>query len=288
MPRLPSMFRRIPLTMATARSCHLLQHERAIPTTHLSHEPMTHDENARVDVQWIWPDGQVVPGVIAIARPSYGDEGWSCATRTEARGLSRHSSHRGETSTDKCLAPRDQDCYFDRQPAMRPVLMRVCVGVGLAALMAASQPASAQTVLDTIALASAAGSMISVKRDAAGGRIPGESHGIRPGLLGRSADSAFAAALYAWPDNNTSIGRASAQVRLPNLTYRLTSLASRGDTAVVGIESESCDMRVATGMNWWLHEGTFLFVRDSTRRWQFQRPLIGGRSQDGTCRKTPV
>ncbi len=166
--------------------------------------------------------------------------------------------------------------------------MRMCVGVGLAALVAASPPASAQTVVDTIALASAAGSMISVRRDAAAGRTSAESHGIRPGLLGRSADSAFVAALHAWPDTNMSAGRASAHVRLPNLTYRLTSLSLRGDTAVVGIESEFCDMRAAARMNWWRHEGTYLFVRDSTRRWQFQRPLIGGRSQDGTCRKTPV
>lgn len=165
---------------------------------------------------------------------------------------------------------------------------RALVPTLLVALVAATPPASAQTVVDTVALASAAGSMISVRRDAAAGRISAESHGIRPGSLGRSADSAFAAALHAWPDTNASIGRAPAHVRLPNLTYRLTSLALRGDTAVVGIESEFCDIRVAAGMNWWRHDGTYLFVRDSTRRWQFQRPLIGGRSQDGTCRKTPV
>lgn len=155
---------------------------------------------------------------------------------------------------------------------------RALVPVMLAALVTASPPASAQTVVDTVALASAAGSMISVRRDAAAGRIPGESRGIRPGLLGRSADSAFAAALHTWPDTSTSTARAPAHVRLPNLTYRLTSLALRGDTAVVGIESEFCDMRVAAGMNWWRQEGSYLFVRDSTRRWQLQRPLIGGRS----------
>lgn len=51
--------------------------------THLLHEPMTHDEIAHVDVQWVWPNGREVPGVIAIARPSYGDDGWNCLATIE-------------------------------------------------------------------------------------------------------------------------------------------------------------------------------------------------------------
>ena len=44
---------------------------------------MTPDEIARAEVQWVWPDGRTVPGVIVIARPSHGDDGWSCLATLE-------------------------------------------------------------------------------------------------------------------------------------------------------------------------------------------------------------
>lgn len=44
---------------------------------------MTHDEIARVEVQWVWPDGREVPGVIVVARPTYGDDGWRCLAALE-------------------------------------------------------------------------------------------------------------------------------------------------------------------------------------------------------------
>jgi hypothetical protein len=119
---------------------------------------------------------------------------------------------------------------------------------------------------------------------AGGAQVPA----VRPGLLGSRADSAFIAALRSafLEPNAPRRGEVNA-AHDTTVTLRLMRLEWRGDSAVVGVESESCNPRIESGMNWWRSEQAYLFVRQPMEQWRLLRPLIGGFMQDGTCRKPP-
>ena len=157
---------------------------------------------------------------------------------------------------------------------------------GLIALFVAFPRASAQTSADTVALSASVGLMIGRKYQAAGGA---QMPTMRAGLLGRRADSAFDAALRSPFAESDAPRRSETNVaHNATVTIRLKRLEWRGDSAVAGIESESCDPRMESGMNWWRSEQAYVFLRHPTERWRFLRPLIGGLTQDGTCRRPPA
>lgn len=183
----------------------------------------------------------------------------------------------------KLMAEESGRSLFSRsQAGMQIHQMQVRVIFGLVALNAVFSHASAQTTADTVALSASIGVMIGTRYQVAdGARLPT----VRPGLMGRRADSAFTAALRsASPAYNTTRRGDANAARDANVTFRLTRLEWRGDSAVVGVESESCNPRIASGMNWWRSEQAYLLVRHPTEQWLVLWPLIGGSTQDGTCR----
>ena len=115
---------------------------------------------------------------------------------------------------------------------------------------------------------------------------PSPALALRPGRLGRAADSAFAAGLRS--SGLDSLATVADSLPWSTLGLRLERLEWRGqdgsrvDRAVVRIESELCNAIVRTGMNWSRNYRDYLFARDTVSGWRFVHPEIVS-FLDGTC-----